>query len=94
MPGSTVVERMIPTRVGEVVTVLAGLVAVVGVPALTLFGPLIFLLYVGTLPEPVIDALESLPVWAVILAVVALSFGAAAGFLAWLSRADPLPDWL
>lgn len=84
---------MIPDGLREFGRVLAGLVGVLVVLSLTLGGPLIFVAVLPHIPEPVTDAMGEFPI-ATGVAVIALSFGAAAGFLVSLSRSRPFPEWL
>jgi hypothetical protein len=84
---------MYPDWLAEFGRVVAGLVGVLVVLSLTLGGPLIFVAVYPYLPEAVGDALGEFPV-GTLLAVTLLSFGAAAGFLVYLSRSRPFPEWL
>lgn len=84
---------MIPDWLGELVTVVAELVAVVVFLALSLYAPVMFVLWAPALPEPVLDLLGLFPYWATVLAVTVLSFGVALGFLVRLATSAPFPEW-
>ncbi|MFC6941842.1 hypothetical protein ACFQE8_17985 [Salinirubellus sp. GCM10025818] len=84
---------MIPDWLRGLVTVVVELVAVVAFLALTLYAPVMFVLWAPALPEPVLDLLGLFPYWAVVLAVTVLSFGVAFGFLVRLANSAPFPEW-